>query len=105
MSGTVEGSSSLKGIAEPHTNRTTGELRDLAYEKERKRAIYRREKFGTDKKQNDLGSGQFLTSKWCMTRSSLTRPVPLTENSRPIFEQNENEEKTLRLYWCFFFIV
>ena len=57
------------------------------------------------KKQNDLGSGQFLTSKWCMTRSSLTRPVPLTENSRPIFEQNENEEKTLRLYWCFFFIV
>lgn len=40
-----------------------------------------------------------------MTRSSLTRPVPLTENSRPILEQNENEEKTLRLYWCFFFIV
>lgn len=95
----------MKGIAEPHTNRTTGELRDLAYERERKRAIYRREKFGTGKKLNDLGSGQFLTSKWCMTRSSLTRPVPLTDHSRPILEQNENEEKTLRLYWCFFFIV
>ena len=40
-----------------------------------------------------------------MTRSSLTRPVPLTDHSRPIFKQNENKEKTLRLYCCLVFIV